>query len=170
MTEASHIPTEHAERLKSKQTLGEVLEAVIAFEFAAYRYFEALRWKVDKPLRALVTQLADEESRHYRLFRDLAEREHVHDHVRDLIQVPVSDHKFSDYIHTPDLGELPDDQVVLQYALGREQVAYEQYMALAKTTPVGPIRDLFRYLATEELRHKGELEEMYYALVHRGCM
>lgn len=157
-----------SEPISNTRTLGEILETAIAFEQAAQHYFEALRQKVTKPLRSLVADLANEEFRHYQMFRALAEREHVHDHIRDLIAVPVSDHKFSNYIHTLELGESPDDQAILQYALGREQTAHEHYAALAETTPIGPIRDLFRYLADEELRHKGELEKMYYAIVHRG--
>ena len=81
---------------------------------------------------------------------------------------PASDHKFSDCVHLPDLGENPDDQAVLQYALMREQAAMEQYQSLADNTAAGPIHNLFRYLANEETRHKNELEKIYYEVVHSG--
>lgn len=44
----------------------------------------------------------------------------------------------------------------------------EQYSSLAEETPPGPIQDLFRSLAKEELNHKQELEKRYYELVHSG--
>ncbi|MCB1789628.1 MAG: rubrerythrin, partial [Gammaproteobacteria bacterium] len=84
------------------------------------------------------------------------------------ITTPVADHKFSDYIQLPDLGDNPDDQAVLQYALGREHAAMEQYRELAENADAGPIRDLFAFLADEETKHKAELEKLYYEIVHSG--
>jgi len=84
------------------------------------------------------------------------------------IERPASDRKFSDCVHLPDLGEAPDDQSVLQYALMREHAAMEQYRALALETPAGPLKDLFQYLANEETKHKNELEAVYYETVHSG--
>ncbi len=84
------------------------------------------------------------------------------------IERSTSDHKFSDCIHRSDLGENPDDQAILQYALMREHAAVEQYSVLAKTTPEGLIRGLFQFLANEETKHKNELEKLYYEIVHGG--
>ena len=42
----------------------------------------------------------------------------------------------------------------------------EQYRALAEEVPEGPIHDLFKYLAEEELSHKADLEKRYYQLVY----
>ena len=81
---------------------------------------------------------------------------------------PTTDSKFSDCLHLPELGEQPDDQEVLQFAMGREHTAMEHYSELAQSAPQGPIRDLFRYLANEETKHKIELEKLYYEIVHRG--
>ncbi len=66
------------------------------------------------------------------------------------------------------VGEIPDDQEVLQFAMGREQAAMEQYRDLAESTGPGPIKDLFRYLADEETQHKLELEKLYYEVIHSG--
>jgi len=88
--------------------------------------------------------------------------------IHDRIQTPVEDHRFSDYIQLPDLGDNPDDQTVLQYAMGREDAAMKQYRELAASTEPGPAHDLFEYLANEETEHKRELEKIYYELVHSG--
>ena len=71
-------------------------------------------------------------------------------------------------MHLPDLGDSPDDQTILQYALGREDAAMKHYRELAETTEPGPIHDLFEYLAKEETLHKQELEKQYYEIVHSG--
>ena len=66
------------------------------------------------------------------------------------------------------LGENPDDQAVLQYALLRETAAMEQYGELASTAPEGSLKTAFSFLANEEARHEEELEKLYYQIVHSG--
>ena len=88
--------------------------------------------------------------------------------VKTEIERTAADSQFSDCLHVPHLGDHPDDQEVLQYAMGREHAAMLHYSELARTTPPGPIRDLFTFLASEETEHKLELEKVYYEIVHRG--
>jgi rubrerythrin len=156
------------QRLKSHQTLGEVLETAMSFEQSAQEFYTHLLERVSKPLRSLVQELADEEQEHYALFQQLKHNPDVTEHINEHIRTPSSDHRFSNYIHLPDLGEHPDDQTVLQYALGREHAAMEQYTALAAETPAGPLKDTFAFLAQQELEHKKELEKRYYEIVHSG--
>ncbi len=56
----------------------------------------------------------------------------------------------------------------MQYALKRGHAAMEQYAELAESTEPGPIKDVFRFLANEETKHKNELEKLYYEVVHNG--
>ena len=156
------------ERLQSKKTLGEILEVAIEFEKTARDFYTSLIPKVSKQIRYLVEELAQEEQQHYDLFRGLQARPDLEQEVETLVEVPASDKRFSDAIMVPDLGENPDDQSVLQYALGREHAAMEQYRSLAENTPKGPIHDLFLYLANEETLHKNQLEKLYYETVHSG--
>jgi rubrerythrin len=156
------------ERLKSKTTLKDILEVATEFERTARDFYTALTPKVQKNLRYLVQELAEEEQRHYDLFTQMAERDDLEQQLQAEVERPVNDHKFSDCIHLPDLGEQPDDQAVLQYALRREHAAMEQYHALAQSTQPGAIHDLFLYLANEETKHKNELEKVYYETVHSG--
>lgn len=154
------------ERLASRKTLAEVLEVATAFERTARDYYRDLAPKVSKRIRWLVEDLAEEEQRHYELFNGLARRDDIAAAIRATVATPASDRRFSDCIHLPDLGDDPDDQAVLQYALGREQAAMDQYHALAGDTAPGPIHDLFVFLASEETEHKNELEKLYYELIH----
>jgi len=156
------------QRLKSKTTLKEILEVAIDFERTARDFYTDLIPKVKKNIRYLVEELAEEEQEHFDLFSEMLVRKDIEDQLKIEIERPVSDHKFSDCIHLPDLGESPNDQDVLQYALMREHTAMEQYHSLAQSVEAGPIHDLFLFLANEETKHKNELEKIYYETVHRG--
>jgi len=164
MTEGSH----GVETLRSKTTLREILEVATGFEASARDFYKDLTPKVSKRIRYLVEELADEEQSHFDLFSALARRDDVAEQVKIEIERTASDSKFSDCLHLPNLGENPDDQAVLQYAMGREHAAMSHYGELAETTPPGPIRELFQYLASEETKHKLELEKLYYEVVHSG--
>jgi rubrerythrin len=156
------------DRLLASKTLEEILTTAVSFERTARDFYGNLAPKVSKRIRWLVDELAEEEQRHYDLFNELAARDDIVEQVKERIATPAADHKFSDCVHLPDLGENPDDQAVLQYALSREHAAMEQYRELAESTPEGPIRDLFAFLANEETQHKAELEKLYYEIVHSG--
>ena len=156
------------QRLKSPTTLEEILRVAISFEAAARDFYTDMMPKVSKNIRYLVEELATEEKEHFALFTNLVQRDDLADMMQMEIERPASDHKFSDCIHLLDLGEHPDDQAILQYALTRENNAIEQYGALAKSTPPGPIQGLFAFLANEETKHKNELEKLYYEIVHSG--
>lgn len=155
-------------QLKAQTSLQEILEVATEFERTARDFYAGLAPKVSKQIRYLVQELADEEQQHYDLFSQLRARSDIAEQVKQSVETPTSDRRFSDCIHLPDLGDHPDDQAVLQYALGREHAAMEQYRSLAESAPPGPIRDLFQYLADEETQHKNELEKRYYEVVHSG--
>jgi rubrerythrin len=164
MSEGSH----GIERLRGKTTLREVLEVATGFEASARDFYTALIPRVSKNIRYLVEELAAEEQGHFDLFSALAARADLAEQIKAEIERPASDSQFSDCLHLPDLGENPDDQTVLQYAMGREHAAMTHYRELANTTPDGAIRDLFTFLASEETKHKLELEKLYYEIVHAG--
>lgn len=156
------------EKLEKSKSLEDILDIALEFERSARDFYTDLATKVSKKIRYLVEELAEEEQGHFDLFTELRARNDLEQQIHTMIETPASDGKFSDCIHLPDLGENPDDQAVLQYAMGREHAAMEQYTALSKTAPAGPIQDLFKYLADEETEHKAELEKIYYEIVHSG--
>lgn len=159
--------TGHQE-LKAQSSLKDILAVATEFERTARDFYAALAPKVSKQIRYLVEELAQEEQRHFDLFSQLQARPDIDELVRQKVKTPTSDGRFSDCIHLPELGDRPDDQAVLQYALGREHAAMEQYRELAESTEPGPIRNLFVFLANEETQHKAELEKVYYEVVHSG--
>lgn len=156
------------ERLQKSKTLAEILQTATSFERTARDFYRDLAPRVSKRIRWLVDELAEEEQRHFDLFNELIQRDDLHEQIQRKVATPVADHRFSDAVHLPDLGKNPDDQAVLQYALGREHAAMDQYRELSESTEPGPIRDLFAFLAAEETQHKAELEKVYYEIVHAG--
>ena len=155
-------------KLQAQTSLDDILAVATEFERTAREFYAQLAPKVSKSIRYLVEELAEEEQRHFELFTKLRNRSDIEDQIGQMVDTPASDGRFSDCIHLPELGEQPDDQAVLQYALGREHAAMEQYRSLADSAPSGPIKDLFRFLADEETQHKAELEKLYYEVVHTG--
>ncbi len=161
-------PVRRIDVLRHTTSVQEILDVANSFEASARDFYTALIPKVSKRIRYLVEELAAEEQGHFDLLAALRARTDLAEQVKLQIQQPASDSKFSDCIHLPNLGDNPDDQAVLQYAMGREHIAMTHYTELALTTPEGPIRELFQFLASEETSHKLELEKLYYVTVHRG--
>ncbi|MFK5985598.1 MAG: ferritin family protein [Pseudomonadota bacterium] len=159
---------ESYQQLRKQKTLQEILQVAISFEKTAYDFYTALIPKVSKNMRYLVEELAAEEQQHYDLFNGMHDDPEVLKQLQLKIDTPREDHKFSDYIHLPDLSDRLDDQSILQYALGREDAAMKQYQALADTAPDGALKSVFQFLAYEETQHKLELEKKYYEIVHSG--
>jgi rubrerythrin len=156
------------DKIRSMTTLKDVLEVATSFEQSARDFYTDLIPKVSKNFRWLAEELANEEQGHYDLFANLAQRDDIAEAIQAEIERPVTDGQFADAIMIPDLGPHPDDQAVLQYAMGREHLAMSHYRSLADGTEPGPIKDLFEYLANEEAKHKEELEKLYYETVHAG--
>ena len=156
------------ERIKAKTSLKEILEVACSFEASARDFYTDLIPKVSKNFRWLAEELAKEEQGHYDLLSGLAARKDIADQIKAEVRTPASNTKFSDAVHLPDLGPKPDDQAVLQFAMGREHIAMEHYQSLAESTEDGPIKELFVFLANEETKHKAELEKLYYETVHAG--
>ena len=140
----------------------EILQQATEFERTARDFYAELAPKVSKKIRYLLEELAIEEQNHYDLFTDLANNPEVAAQIKLEIATPPGNKRFSDCIQLPDLGDNPDDQTILQYALGREQAAMDQYHSLADATPEGPLKDAFTFLAQEETEHKNDLEKIYY--------
>jgi rubrerythrin len=56
------------------------------------------------------------------------------------------------------MGKVDSDQEILEFAIFRENEAYNFYMTLADKVEDARISDVFRDLANEELEHKSKLE------------
>ncbi|MEO5374533.1 MAG: hypothetical protein H7840_09665 [Alphaproteobacteria bacterium] len=142
-------------------SLAEMFTTAMAFERNTQVFYEVLMERIEEgPLRRLLWTLALEGARHYHLCRDIAEREHAHDHADDVIHWPAVHEDFLRCMHTPDLGDEPTRYDILGVSVHRETVAFEEYAELADSTPVGPIADLFLDLAGDNAARKSQLQKM----------
>lgn len=107
-------------------------------------------------------------SNNFKPWNCIRDNQEVQKQLDERVKTPTEDHKFSDYVQLLDLGDNPDDQSILQYAVAREDAAMKQYQDLADNAPEGEFKDTFQFLAFEEAEHKLELEKEYYELVHSG--
>jgi len=110
--------------------------------------------EVSKNVRWVAEDLARKEQQHYDMLTELAAQPEFQAQVEAEIATPASDGRFSDAVHIPDLRERPDDQAVLQYAMGREHLAMEQYRSLAGVAEPGALNletavDRFEWLVSD---------------------
>lgn len=163
-----HHEGDHAgyRRIRATMALSEILELVTSFEKAAFDFYASLIPRVGAQTRLLVEELAGEERHHYELFRALANHPRLHEQIRDRIETTIEHNGFTAHLTRNELEDSPDDRAILGYALAREKVAMNQYLELAANTAPGPARDLFRFLASEETRHKQELQRLYLQLAY----
>lgn len=153
---------------ESQRSLGEVVDAVVRFESNAHRFYGSLKAVMGEAVCELAARLAEEKLRNSLLLRDLADSAHAHDHFHDMITVPLSDRRFAGFIQVPVVNDQPNCRALLIFALGRERAAADQYAALAQSAPIGPIRDIFRRMADDEMRHTQELEKLDHDVVRRN--
>jgi len=82
-------------------------------------------------------------------------------------QKQVEDLRITDYLVEAPLTEGSDFQDVLIVAGKRENASHELYSALAEVADDEDTKQLFSYLATEELTHKRRVETLYDQIVYR---
>lgn len=73
----------------------------------------------------------------------------------------VQDLKISEYTVDVELGENPDYQSVLLFAMKQEKAAFRLYSDLAALAPTAELKELLSGLAQEEAKHKLRFEIEY---------
>ncbi len=153
------------EQLEDKQSVAEILDVAIEFERTAMEFFTSLIPSASPRLRGLIEELAEEEEHHYQRFQMLKDDPTMLMQLTQRVIPPVSQERFQAAIEFPQLGDNPQDQDVLEYAIRREQAAAEHYALLAEQIETGPLRSLLQLLAHEEAKHKHTLESIYAQLL-----
>jgi len=73
----------------------------------------------------------------------------------------ISDLKISDYLTKQEPHENMDYTESLVIAMDKEKAAYKLYSDLAKITKDAELKKIFKFLATEEAKHKLKFETEY---------
>jgi hypothetical protein len=79
----------------------------------------------------------------------------------------IQDLKLADYLVAPPLDEGATIQDVLMTAMQREKNSHEFYNLMAGMSASGSARDIFQFLAQEELGHKNKVEVLYDDIIYK---
>ncbi len=144
--------------------LKNVLKMAIDFEKESYEFYSGLKEKVkNRILIGILDELARAETGHRakleKLSRDYAE--HGNEMFERLEPRTVEDLKLADYLLPIKIDEGSSFQDVLIIAMHREGKANELYLNMLKLARSPESRDLFVFLAQEELEHKNIIEKLY---------
>ena len=142
-----------------EKRLGDYIDIAIQREEEAHDFYTDLFKKVQDPAaRDALQLLAGEELKHKAFLETYRDGGYSKDALR--MNQPI-DYKIAEHMDKPDIeGNLESKDVYL-IAAHRELGSYNFYMALADLHPEGELKDMFRKIASEELRHKEKVEYLY---------
>ena len=145
--------------------MGATFEEIISFatesEAEAAKLYKELSGRVEKQnAKILFDELAAEEVKHEEFLRGVTEKS-----LPDLPLEEVIDLKISDYL--VDIAFKPDMdyQDILIMAMKREESAVKLYNDMAAKAQKPKMRDLLKFMAQQEAKHKLRLETEYDSIV-----
>jgi len=137
--------------------IDEILDFAIQNEQNAVDLYTDLANKTkSSAIRAEFEAFADEERGHRKKLENVKTGRQLLD-----ANTKIQDLKISDYTVDEALGENPDYQSVLLFAMKQEKAAFKLYTDLAGLTSDAAIRTLLLGLAQEEAKHKLRFEIEY---------
>ena len=151
----------------SNPSIEEILKRAVRFEEQAYDFYMGAVDMVKQPhIKKTLQELAAEEVNHKERLEAL-----IAGDTDTLIAVQkrdqIQDLKLADYLVAPTLDENATFQDVLGVAMHREKSSYEFYSTMAGVAGDASVKDLFEFLAKEELAHKNKIETLYDEVVYQ---
>lgn len=147
-------------------TVEGIIQRAIQVEEDAYRFYTTASEMVEPPhVRDMLKELAGEEVKHKEKLEELlaGDTEQI---IAAQQSQKIQDLKLADYLVAPPLNADATIQDVLIIAMQREKNAHEFYnlmTGLASETT----REMFQFLAQEELGHKNKVEVLYDNIVYK---
>jgi rubrerythrin len=145
----------------------QILRKAIQFEEAAFEFYTSAVEMVQQPhIKSVLQDLAAEEVKHKERLQKLLEG-----NVQAIVAVrkrdQIQDLKLAEYLVSQPLGPDATFQDVLIVAMHREKSSNEFYSVMASIAEEGETKDLFAFLAQEELGHKNRIEKLYDEFVYQ---
>jgi len=135
----------------------EILDYAIQNEQKAVDLYEDLAGRTTSAsAKTEFKQIADEERGH----KAKLERVKAGKKLLDA-DAKIQDLKISEYTVDVELGDNPDYQSVLLFAMKQEKAAFKLYSDLAQMAPDAELKELLLGLAQEEAKHKLRFEIEY---------
>lgn len=139
------------------ETLNDILDFAIGQEQSAVEFYTRLAASArTTDMKAVFEEFAREEIGHKARLVKIREEQ-----LFDLPKEKVADLKIADYIAYPDVKEGITYDEALKVAMAREKAAFKLYTRLAESTEHSGMKDVFRFLAQEESKHKLRFELEY---------
>ena len=137
--------------------IDEILDFAIQNEQNAVDLYTELAGKTKSAaMKAEFEAFAGEERGHKKKLQNVKSGRQILD-----AEAKVQDLKISDYTVDVELGENPDYQTVLLFAMKQEKAAFKLYTDLAGIATDASVKELLLGLAQEEAKHKLRFEIEY---------
>jgi len=151
----------------TSQEIDQILKRAIEFEEQARDFYLDAVNRVKQPhIKDALRDLAQEEVKHKDRLQTLLDGD-----TQTLVAVQkrgqIQDLKLAEYLVSSPLDQDATFQDVLVVAMHREQSSHEFYSTMATIAGEPATRDLFEFLAEEELAHKNKVETLYDEVVYQ---
>jgi rubrerythrin len=145
----------------------QILEQAIRFEENAYEFYTGAVEMVEWPhIREVLVNMANEEVKHKERLQALLEGD-----TERIISVrkrgQIADLKLAEYLVPRQLEADASLQDVLIVAMHREKSSNEFYTTMASIADDDAAKNLFDFLAQEELVHKNKVETLYDEVIYQ---
>ncbi len=145
-----------------------VLRRAIALEEESITlYTTAAQAVKSTPVRKRLEEMAEQERGHRAKLEEIR-CGNIRWALRRAKAEPVSDVRLSDHLEAKPLDMSADYQDVLLMAARREKASHDFYQAMAEFVDDKLAKSVFEMLATEELRHKYDIEKTYEEVVYQA--
>ena len=154
------MPEEHT-------TVEGIIQQAIRFEEDAYDFYTGTSETAKLPhVKDMLNELAGEEVKHKEKLEGLlaGDTEQI---VAAEQRQKIQDLKLADYLVAPPLDEDATIQDVLMIAMQREKNSHEFYNLMAGMSASESAKEMFQFLAQEELGHKNKIEVLYDDIVYQ---
>ncbi len=142
------------------ETVNEILDRAIKVEEESHRfYMDLIKIVKFTNVKETLKFLAEEELNHKKLLEGLKQG-------KTLIINPPKDLKLSDHLpKKTEVDENADIADILELAMSRERSEYEFYKKMEEVSETN--KELFKFLAQQEIAHKAKIEEIYDEIVYK---
>jgi len=133
-----------------------IFESAVIKERAAHEmYVDMAENARIKDVQSILTTLAEEELVHARLFSKMDL-----DILKKVNKMELNKIKLRFEVESLSKDHLKEINEMLEYAIGEEKRAYEDYMLLVKHLPDGEGRETVKEIAVQEAKHRTILQKL----------
>jgi rubrerythrin len=148
-------------------TVERIIQRAIQIEEDAYNFYTGASEMVKFPhVKDMLNELAGDEVKHKEKLEELLAAGDTEQIIAAKQSQKIQDLKLADYLVAQPLDKDASIQDVLMIAMQREKNAYEFYNLMAGLAASEAAKELFQFLAWEELGHKNK-EVLYDDIVYK---